>query len=615
MKNILNILSRENNLTPREKFLLLVKNDTQKAKTGKDMLTEADKEALENWHAKTSEEAREWNQLNEGWKYGGRMDIEAEFAYKDAQVAYLSQLPIIVDLLYYPGDRRMGSCIDGLKRLKKVTIDEAVAIAQKQKAAKLSEGLDFEYAVYQLAFELLSDDDKKSMKALYEDVEFDHQYLDQEEIIAHLYHGRKTLSREAKEKLAELVAEQSYNGFAKEYQLFHYFACIPVLEVARYYLKHHGIEIAGAPMPKNQEAQDGDEDTHNAVMKAMQKYAEEHGITIKAMLREACLRWIDEDLLEEYLPLAASNSADLLERWFGSKGEARKILLKHVQSGELAFRDRTDKETRKEKLYSKGLGDREAESARMALENFNLKPILKGELDEKVAFETFSDRVITGESLYAFTGNYRFVKEFKKRVDTYDANLGLVYAESDPEQKGEHLDQELLICDLTDKGEAAPFSFYGINMTLLSSIFRGHSLFEEFRKNGKLWIRFKNAEIQKTFMERRQTLMDGYANLLAIEGVFKKLSPMYEIDMAEHVSGRLATVREFIEQYNQAVRTATNTDDKSRKSKNTFLQEKEEMLFEDDIVIDIDAIEPNHDIVGEHEAKLRGIFPVFGDGR
>ena len=92
-KNITNLLGR-GNLTPREKFLLLIHNDIQRTKTGKDVLTAADKEALENWHAKTNEEAREWNQLNEGWKLSGRMDIEAELHFKDAQVAHLSQLPI-----------------------------------------------------------------------------------------------------------------------------------------------------------------------------------------------------------------------------------------------------------------------------------------------------------------------------------------------------------------------------------------------------------------------------------------------------------------------------------------------------------------------------------------
>ena len=93
----------------------------------------------------------------------------------------------------------------------------------------------------------------------------------------------------------------------------------------------------------------------------------------------------------------------------------------------------------------------------------------KGRTDEKRAFETFSEKVITGESLYAFSGNYEFVKDFKKRTDTYEPNLGLVYAASDLEHKGEHLDQELLICDTTGGGEPAAFSRYGMSVGILGS--------------------------------------------------------------------------------------------------------------------------------------------------
>ena len=235
-KNITNLLSR-GNLTPREKFLLLIHNDIQRTKTGKDSLTAADKEALENWHAKTNEEAHEWNQLNDGWKLSGRMDIEAELHFKDAQVAHLSQLPVLMNLLVYPADRRAAFSVDALKRIKKVTIDEAIEITKKQKEAKLKEGMDFDYAVYELAFELMNPEDRKRMKELYDDIEFDHQYLDQEEIIANLYGGKDEMSDEAKDKLADLLAEKGYNRFAKEYQLFHYFACIPLLEVARHFLK------------------------------------------------------------------------------------------------------------------------------------------------------------------------------------------------------------------------------------------------------------------------------------------------------------------------------------------------------------------------------------------
>lgn len=606
MKNIANMLGRAD-LTPRQRYLMLIHNDIQKAKTGKDILTEADKKALENWKAYTNEEAREWNQLNEGWRYSGRLNIEAELAYKDARIAHLSNLPIILSMFFYPGDRRMGMSIESLKGIKKVSINEAIAITQKQKAAKLSEGIDFDYAVYQLAFELLSPEDRKALNDLYADVETDHQYLDQEEIIAHLYGGKEKLGDEGKDKLAELVAEQSYNKFAKEYQLFHYFACIPLAEVARYFLKTHGIEIAGNPLSKNQEANDGDEDTLDAVTKAMQTYADEHETTIKALLRKGCREWLDSGLIEEYLPLAASNNKELLERWLATKIAARKIILRHIASGELALRDRTPEESRKEKLWSKNLYDHEFEEAKRTLAALNLEPITKGELDEKTAFETFSDKVVTGESLYVFKGDYEFIKDFKKRVDEYDPNLGLVYAESDPEQKGDHLDQELLISDILPGGEPAPFSPHGINVAILTGLHRGRSLFEEHRKDGKIWIKFKDANTEKIFMERRQIIIDGYATLLAFLKIFQKLTPIYETDMAEHVTQRLAALKEDIEgQHNKAVHIATHPEEQPR---NSFLREREPMQFEEDLMIDIAAIMPDLKTLEEQSAKVKEIFP------
>ena len=44
--------------------------------------------------------------------------------------------------------------------------------------------MEFEYAVYQLAFETLDEEDKKQFTDLYAEVENDPSYLDEEEIIA-----------------------------------------------------------------------------------------------------------------------------------------------------------------------------------------------------------------------------------------------------------------------------------------------------------------------------------------------------------------------------------------------------------------------------------------------
>lgn len=250
--------------------------------------------------------------------------------------------------------------------------------------------------------------------------------------------------------------------------------------------------------------------------------------------------------------------------------------------------------------------DIESESARIVCEKIGLDIVSKGEIDEKVAFETFNDKIITGDSLYKFDG-YKFIEDFKERVDTYDPNLGIVYADDDPEHKGNHLDQELLISDIGENGEAAPFSTYGLLTSMLSSGFEGKKYLEEVSKDGQLFIRFKKPYIQKIFFERRQMLIDGYANLLAIENLLKKLSPIYETDMAEAVSGRVKHLCELIEAFNKALRFASDPDKESKKTIGLLRQKA--LQFEGELFIDIDSIEPNQQIIADREVALKEIFP------
>ncbi|MFA5954233.1 MAG: hypothetical protein WC817_01700 [Patescibacteria group bacterium] len=605
---------RTGNLTARERFLLLIQNDIQRMKTGKDILTTADKAALENWQAKNNVEASEWNRLNEGWKHTGRMDIEVEFAYQEANAAHLAKLPIIIELLTYRADREMSRCINVLKRLKKVNPKEASVIIAKQKAAKLKEGIDVEYAVYRLAFERLTPAEQQQMKELYGDVETDHQYLDQEEVIANLYGNQTELTPEAKDKLATLVAERSYNAFAKEHQLFHYFACIPLAEVARYFIALKNIILPSESSPADGKEKDPFADLNqcNELAEALQTYATTHHTTVEKLLTEACRVWLDDGLLETYTPLVTSNNAALFERWLAAKIEAKTVITQHVSAGELMLRHRTEEETRKEKLLSKDSYDRELATAQAVLEEIGREATIKGELDEKSAFETFADQVITGESLYAFPGDYEFVKSFKERADIYDPNLGIVYADDDPNHAGEHLDQELLICDITDSGDASVFSRYGMAISLLANIFDKKMFFEEVAEDGKLFLHFKDSQIEEAFRARQQNLVDGYAKLLAYQAVFSKVAAIYEADLAYHVTERLTGLRENITQHNEAVQQATNLGERlHRKAKYDFFRRRDRLYLKEDLVINIDTIKPDQATMKEHEAKLKRIFGNF----
>jgi hypothetical protein len=600
------------NLTPSERYILLIQNDIYRSKNGKDILTPADKEALENWKAHNDKEANEWNRLNDAWKHSGRVEIEAEFVYKDAQVSYMAQLPFILKLLDYPAFYRMSRSIQTLEKVKKVTIKQALEIIAKQKAMKIESGLDFDYAVYQFAFELLTEDDKKSLNELYSDIETDHQYLDQEEIIASLFDGKDTLSQEAKEKLASFVSERAYNKFAKEYQLYHYFACISLLKVAKYFLTSKGITVKGTVSSEDQEAGDQTENTYENITKAMKEYSDQHGQKMEDMLKEACLRWLDNGLLDEHRPLVISNKADLLERWLAKRTEAKNLLLEYVRDGILKLRERGEDENRLAKLCSKNLCDTELKNIRKFMKNIGGEITEKTEEEERLAFEQFTEPIITGESLYACDKSHKFIREFKERADEYEPNLGIVYKDNDPEQLGEHLDKELLICYLTKDGKPTFLSPHEMSITIIAGITEGMNMFEEETSEGITYLKFSDEPYRDAFTERCKNLIDGYAKLLAFEGIIQRLSETFKTDLTEHISVRIKTLKTYLEEINKAIRTATNTDDRlEQKSKFNGFKRTDKLVFKDFDLIDIEAITPDIKSIEDHEKKFKEILGEF----
>lgn len=541
-KNISSLLQK-GNLTPKERYILLIQNGLEKAKADKGFLTEADIQGLQNWQAKTPAEAKEWNRYNEGWKLSGRAGIEAELVYAETKAEHFRKNIITIELALYPLYRKQFNITKALKQIKRVSIKEAIEITNKQREQKLKNGLDFDYAVYFLAFESLKDDYQKDLKTLYEEVEYEHQYLNQEEIIANLFNGKDELTKEAKEKIAELVAERSYNEFAKEYQFYHYFAGIPIMEIAKKWAKEKGIKpsikdyewlekIKGglkkkgltrevldkAKAEQNLTGDYADEEwlLTKKIKEILEQYARDNQTTPKEIIKATCLKWLDEGLLiKDYTPIFNSKQKktysgdtkhqhdELFKEWLKAKNKARETL--------------------------KTLAD-------------------KGEL-EITADKTGQDKTITGESLYNFKGDFKFIKEFKERADNYDANAGLIYADEDKEQKGDHLDRELLI------GDKDSFSLFDMATKAVESIAR-FNYFKETEKDGETYLEFKSEDIEKAFKDTRQSLIDGYKKLLAFQNVFKRLTKTYKADLAFLINAKVEQVSEFIETHNTYLETA-----------------------------------------------------------
>jgi len=571
-KNISSLLQK-GNLTPKERYLLIIQNEIEKATTGKEPLTKADIEGLKSWQAKTSEEAREWNKYNGGWQLNGRAGIEAEFIYAETKAEHFRKNIISTELAFYPFYREHLNAIKALKKIKVVDIKEAVEITNKQREQKLKDGLDFDYVVYRLAFESLGKDFQQDLKELFDEVEYDTEYLDSEEIIAGLIDSKGELTKKNKEKLAELVAERSYNEFAKEYQLYHYFGNIPIMEVAKKWAKDKGIkprkkdyewlekikgkaEKRGTKMKEiyNEiESQSGEKKSdeewllEDKLKEILEDYARDNKTTIKKILKETLIKWLEEGLLiDEHTPLFNSDEKNtygkdtkyphnkIFKEWLKSKTKAEQTLKKLIDKG---------------KLKVELIGVKEKIDTASELKNISFSSYL-----EK---ENTSDYIvsITGESLYNFKGDYKFVKDFKERIDKYEPNLGIVYADEDNDPADAYLDRELLIAKKDKDGKPAIISIFGMSLRKIEGTLSPH-YFKEIDKDGETYLEFKSEDIEKAFKDTRQSLIDGYAILLAFQEIHKKLSKIYEIDLTFLITPKVEQVSDFIETHNEFLERA-----------------------------------------------------------
>lgn len=607
----LNSVFNTSELTPKERVLLMAHDDVAKEQKGEGVLTDSDRHAIHDaWRPKDNREVKEYNRFLEGWNMVGFTMLDVQTLFLNTQNAHFKKHPIMCNLIVYPELNEMRTLIKRLKETKSVDIGTAVQIAEKQKAIKLRNGVDFDYAVYQLAFELLSEDDRERLRELYCDVEFDHQYLDQEEVIANLVNDKGGLSQTAKEKLAEMVAERSYNKFAKSYQLYHYFACIPVAEVARQFLIHHGITIEGKLLAKSQDSDDEDEVTHDEIQKAIERYAQENSADIGELLKGSCLRWIDEDLFEQYTPLVFSASQELFERWIHSKSTAMAMLRDLVDKGDLKLRSRSSDESRDDMLYSKGLYDSDLKKGQVAAEvmgmELNPQSLEKIESEEKVVFATFSDKVITGESLYALKSDWKFVNDFKANIDTYHANLGIVYADDDPDHEGEHLDQELIIADKNTSGDFNIFSMFGMATRMLGGLVESSAFFTETEEKGERILVCKSNLLEQILLRECDDLTKGYAVLLAFEELFIRLSKVYEIDLSYKVHKWQWVISSYIDEHNEHLGKLSGqvTD----KGDSMFRKRKSALKIDQKYFIDKESIEPDRESIGKYVEKFEDVL-------
>ena len=429
-KNITSILQK-GNIKPSDRVKLLVADDVSRERDGKALLTEADKHALsEGWTPKDNSEVKEYNLYNEGRRNIAFGELDAQTTYLSATNGFLRASKYISYILF-KNRYKIKKDDKSLDSLKNIIADEALkSIIEKGKEGEALNlvlgylGLELDYTIYLYAFELAGEQLQKDLLALYPDAKTERSYLEQEEIIYNLFNGKDKLTQEAKEKLAELIADECFNRHSGEWSFSGYFADIPLLEVLEKWGRDNNA-IAKKPEDLTKHLKDSKEyknegeevaDLFNAVKKdltpKLTAYAKENKREIKDIITETILKGLNGDLLDEHTPLfnsdkkATCNEQDtklthkeLFKKWLDVKAEATKIIQGLIDKGEL-------KTERKIREYKR-------------LKNLYLKLAQETGQDRQDTPITETKTIITGESLYNLKGDFNFVKDLREQAEDF----------------------------------------------------------------------------------------------------------------------------------------------------------------------------------------------------
>jgi len=389
MKNLATLL-KKGDLTPKERVLLLVHNTVNKDKTGKEILTEADKHALsEGWKPLNNTEVNEYNHYNNGWRTEGSLRLDAQTTYLNAQNSLLRSSRLVDYGMWRDYHKKDTGLLGNLN----LDEDEILEFILK------NTGLRFDDFIYTYTFQSIDEDLKKDILALYQDAETENQYLEQEEIIADFFDGKEYLTPEAKEKLADLIVDLPHNKYAEIFAerglragawWFHgYFAELPTLEIAKKWADDNEVSYEARS-----------ETLADDLSLKIQDYAEKYKIDVRELLKKTVRTWLDDGLfVTEYAPIWNSTDKvtcndestklphkEILKRWLKTKAEARTKVQKLIDDGQLEV------EIRYKELF--GVRD--------------------------------TIKIITGKSLYNLGGDFAFALDFKKQVENLKSFGSLV---------------------------------------------------------------------------------------------------------------------------------------------------------------------------------------------
>lgn len=371
MKNISKLLQKSN-LTPRERIMLMIKNDIHRAKTGEGILSETDVHAVSgSWKPEKNYEVKEYNKYWKTWDLFVKLEMEMQSVFLGTLLR-LQDLEKVLIVYFFDQDiaKRKALFPNKMSDEDKKLVTETILDYT---------GLEYDRFIHTQTFLSIPESLQKDMESLHPEVRRDHSYFDEEEELSRILKNKKKLSRKDIDKLAALftgtiswkrVEAMESRGFKLANIVFNgYFAGYDMLNFAYKLAEKFDIEFE-------------DENDLRKKVSELPKLRNE----IEIIIREA----IEDGLFtDEYTPLCNSETfvthegktklkhKIIMSRWLKAKEKMTVEIQQHIDNGDLVIEEKTTS------IFS---------------------------ISE-------TTKIITGTSIYHFDDSHTFVQDYKKQVE------------------------------------------------------------------------------------------------------------------------------------------------------------------------------------------------------
>jgi len=371
MKKIHKIIEKSN-LTPRERIMMMIKNDIHRAHTGEGILSDADIQAISgSWRAENNYQVKEYNKYWKVWDLFVKLEMEMQSVFL-ATLLRLQDLEKVLIVYFFDKD---------IAKRKALYSHEMTNEEQQLITDTILDhtGLEYDKFIHTQAFLSLPESLQKDMESLHPEVRRDHSYFEEEEQLSRILKNKKKLSDKDIKELTALftgtiswkrVQAMEERGFKLANIVFSgYFAGYDMLNFAYKLAGKFDIEFADVS------------DLRKEVSELPNLRIE-----IETIIREA----IEDGLfIDEYTPLCNSETyvthegktklkhSIIMSRWLKAKEKVTAEIQQHIDNGDLVIEEKTTS------IFS---------------------------IPE-------TTKIITGTSLYHFDDSHTFVQDYKKQVE------------------------------------------------------------------------------------------------------------------------------------------------------------------------------------------------------